>query len=101
MPHVDSIIHQSAFPPETVTMMGEVFDRAWASIQSQYEERPDTETELARLALAKAVVTFVELGTTDPDTLQRRALRLVQMPPAASADGIISSSAGRTPHAEA
>ena len=45
VPHVYSIIHRSAFPPETVTMMGEVFERAWASIEPQYEKKPDTETE--------------------------------------------------------
>ena len=88
MPHVYSIIHQSAFPPETVTMMGEAFDHAWELIEPQYEERPQTETELARLALAKAVVMLAGLGNTDPDTLQRKALRLMQMPSATDADGI-------------
>ena len=100
MPHVYSIIHRSAFPPETVTMMGEVFERAWASIEPQYEKGPDTETELARLALAKAVVMFAGLGNTDPGILQRKALRLMQMPSAANIDGIVNSSAGRTTHAE-
>ena len=100
MPHVYSIILNSAFPPETVKMMGEVFDRAWASIKPQYDERPDTEMEMARLALAKAVVMFAGLGNTDPETLRRKALRLMQMPAAANADGIVSSKAGPTTHAE-
>ena len=88
VPHVYSIIHQSAFPPEIVTMMGEAFDHAWESIEPQYEQRPHTETELARLALAKAVVMLAGLGNTDPETLQRKALRLMQMPSAADAAGI-------------
>jgi hypothetical protein len=61
-------------------MMGEVFDSAWTSIEHHYDERPDAELELARLALAKAVVMFAGLGNTDPEVLKRKALRIVQMP---------------------
>lgn len=100
MPHVYSIITNAAFPPETVKMMGEVFDRAWASIEHEYEERPDTKTELARLALAKAIVMFAGLGNTDPETLERKALRLIQKPISADADRSASSSAGHNTHAE-
>ena len=77
-------------------MMGEVFDRAWASIEQQYENRPDTKIELARLALAKAVVMFDGLGNTDPVTLQRKALRLMQMP---STDDSESNLPGHIAHA--
>jgi hypothetical protein len=83
--HVYSIISNAAFSPETVQMMGEVFDRAWASLEPQYDEHPDQEMELARLALAKAVVMFAGLGNTDPEVLKRKALRIMQMPSAADA----------------
>ncbi|MFM9846424.1 MAG: hypothetical protein ACKVP3_04605 [Hyphomicrobiaceae bacterium] len=81
-------------------MMGEVFDRAWASIEPHYDERPDSEMELARLALAKAVVMFAGLGNTDAETLRGKALRIVQMPSAADADGVASTSVRHTAHAE-
>jgi hypothetical protein len=100
VPHVYSLIGNSVFAPETVKTMGEVFDRAWASIEPQYDERPDPELDLARLALAKAVVMYAGLGHTDPETLKRKALRIMQMPSAADADGIASTSAGHAAHAE-
>lgn len=100
MPHVYSIITNSAFSPETVKMMGQVFDRAWASIEPHYDQRPDTEMEMARLALAKAIVMFAGLGNTDPETLRRKALRIMQMPSGGDADGTArTSSDGRTRHA--
>jgi hypothetical protein len=71
VPRVYSLIANAAFPPETVKLMGEVFDHTWASIQPQYEERPDTETELARLALAKAVVMLAGLGVRRQDLADR------------------------------
>ena len=100
MPHVYSIISKSAFPPETVKMMGEVFDRAWASIEHHYDERRTTEVELARLALAKAVVMFAGLGNTDPETLERKALLIVQMPSASDAHGFARTSVRQAANAE-
>lgn len=83
MPHVYSIIHQSAFSPETVRMMGEVFDQAWESIRPEYQKHRDAEIELARLALAKAVVLFAGLGNTDREVLKNKAVRVLRMPTAA------------------
>ena len=80
MPHVYSIIGNSAFAPDTVKMMGEAFDEAWNSLQPEYAHRRDAEIELARLALAKAVVMFADLGNSDPEVLKRKALRIVQAP---------------------
>lgn len=93
MPHVYSIITGSAFPPETVKMMGNVFDRAWASIEHRYDEFRGTETELARLALAKAVVMFAGLGNTDPEVLMRKALRIMETPPGVGVSGTARISA--------
>ena len=58
VPHIYSIIHQAAFPPDTVKMMGDAFDQAWESLEPQYRGHPEVEMELARLALAKAVILF-------------------------------------------
>ena len=41
------------------------------------------EVELARLALAKAVVLFAGLGNSDPEQLKGKALRIMKMPDAA------------------
>lgn len=83
MPHVYSIVHQSAFSPDMVKMMGEAFDQAWASIEPAYQGQRDAEIELARLALAKAVVLFTGLGTTDPEALKGKAMRVLGLPSAA------------------
>ena len=83
MPHVYSIIHQSAYSPDTVNMMGKVFDQAWKSIEPEYQGHRDAEIELARLALAKAVVLFAGLGNTDPEVLKGKAVRVMRMPSAA------------------
>jgi hypothetical protein len=80
MPHVYSIITNSAFAPDTVKMMGEVFDQAWVALEPEYADRRDAEIELARLALAKAIILFAQLGNNDPDTLKRKALRIVTAP---------------------
>jgi hypothetical protein len=80
MPHVYSLLSKAAYSPEAVRMMGKVFNEAWDEIETDYSDRRDAEIELARLALAKAVVLFAGLGNTDPETLKRKALRIVQMP---------------------
>jgi hypothetical protein len=81
-------------------MMGEVFDRAWASIEHRYDERRGAEVELARFALAKAVVMFAGLGHTDPEALMQNALRIVQTPSAPDADAVASISVRRSFDAE-
>ena len=99
MPHVYSIIANSAFPPEIVKMMGEVFDHAWASLEPQYEEQPDAEVDLARLALAKAVVMFAGLGDTEPEILKRKALRMM-VPSGADPDWRAGTSASPSANAQ-
>ena len=83
MPHVYSIISQSAFTSDTVKMMGKVFDQVWDSIEPDYREHREAEIDLARLALAKSVVLLVCLGNTDPDVLKGRALHVMKVPDAA------------------
>jgi hypothetical protein len=83
VPHVYSIISNAAFSPDTVRMMGEVFDQAWDSIEADYDGAREAEVELARLALAKAVVLFAGLGNSDPEQLKGKALRIMKMPDAA------------------
>jgi hypothetical protein len=83
VPHVYSIISNAAFSPDTVRMMGEVFDQAWDVIEAVYEGQREAEVELARLALAKAVVLFAGLGNSDPGQLKDKALRILKMPDAA------------------
>jgi hypothetical protein len=83
VPHVYSIISNAAFSPDTVKMMGIVFDDAWASLEPEYEEAREDEIALARLALAKAVVLFAGLGNRDAEQLKAKALRVLKMPNAA------------------
>jgi hypothetical protein len=102
VPHIYSIISNSAFPPATVNMMGEIFNRARASIERHYyyDQRADTELELARMAQAKAIIMLARLGTADPAILLRNALRIVHMPSVADADGVASTSMGHAANAE-
>jgi hypothetical protein len=80
VPHVYSIINQAAFSPDAVKIMGQVFDEAWDAIEPDYREQRAVEIELARLALAKAVVLFASLGNTDPEVLRSKAMRILRMP---------------------
>ena len=80
MPHSHNLIFDTAFLPATIKMMGEAFDRAWASIESAYSEQRVAEIESTRLALAKAIVLFTGLGHTDPDVLKEKALRVLKTP---------------------
>ena len=84
MPHVNSIISGAAFAPPTVKLMGQVFDDAWAAIELDYQERRPAEIDLARLALAKAIVTFAALGNDDPQILKSKALSVLRAPSTSS-----------------
>jgi hypothetical protein len=66
--------------------MGKAFDEAWDTIEPEYTNRRDAEIELARLALAKAVVLFAGLGNNDPETLKHKALKIVQAPRSADSE---------------
>lgn len=89
MPHIYSIISNAAFSPPTVKLMGQVFDDAWATLQSEYAENRPAEIDLARLALAKAIVTFAALGNDDPQILKSKALSLLRAPTAREEEPIL------------
>ena len=99
MPHVYSIIANSAFAPETVKTMGQAFDQAWEALEPDFADRREAEIELARLALAKAVVLFAGLGNSDAATLKRKALQIVKAPPSEEAVGRARSSQAPSPGA--
>ena len=65
--------------------MGQVFDDAWATIEPEYEEMRPAEIDLARLALAKAIITFAALGNDDPQVLKSKALSVLRAPSTSSA----------------
>jgi hypothetical protein len=82
VPHVYSIIPQSAFTSDTAKMMGKVFDQVWDAIEPEYREHREAEIDLARLALAKSLMLLVYLGNTDPDVLKGKALHVMKLPDA-------------------
>ena len=80
MPKARNLLRQNTFDPDAVKKMGEVYDHVWTSVEQAYEGRPAAEAELARTALAKAILHFAGMGHTDPNALKSMALRVAETP---------------------
>lgn len=61
------------FSPETVKMMGEVFDDVWAMVEPTYADHKPGEIKLARATLARRIIWLAERGQNDPDVLKTMA----------------------------
>ena len=71
-------IDGSAFNPETVRIMGNVLDSAWAAIAPAFREQPQAITDRARTLLANTVIARVKLGVVHPGTLATDAIEVVR-----------------------
>ena len=58
------------FSPETVKMMGEVFDEVWATVEPTYADHKPGEIKLARATLARRIIWLAERGQNDPAVLK-------------------------------
>ena len=68
----DQPIGGSAFDPPTLLLLGTAFDRAWSEIECHFD---DTDTHLARLRLADAVMIIAaDYEERDVETLKNEAL---------------------------
>jgi hypothetical protein len=65
--------HSEAFDPETITILGEAFDAAWATVQAS-GARFDGRDEDARDAIARHIVDLAQLGERDRQRLIDGAL---------------------------
>jgi hypothetical protein len=80
MPDASRLIHKSAFDPATIALMGRIFDEVWASVKPSFEGQRAQEVNLARTALAKAIIHFAGIGRTDATVLKAMALRVLKIP---------------------
>lgn len=74
------LIENAVFDPTTLDVMASTVDQVWANIEHQYDGRRTAEVELARLALAKAVIYFAGLGVRDANVLKGMALGVMKVP---------------------
>ena len=67
------LIDNASYGPETLKVLYEAFDDAWAEISSQYSY-DDVTREVARLRLAQAVLSFAVDNSRDAEPIKRAAL---------------------------
>ena len=71
------LIHDSAFDPDLVALMGDVFEEAWSEIAPQFAHESRASVEEARTLLAR-VIQSASSGITDRPLLKRAALETVR-----------------------
>ena len=65
------LIDGASYHPETLKVMGEAFDQAWAEIAGCFS---DEQVEMARTKLAEALLATATDGASEVDALRRGAL---------------------------
>jgi hypothetical protein len=72
------LIDGATFGPETLKVMGEAFDLAWAEIAKNFGSGT-TQIENARLRLAEAMISVTTEGAKDVAALKAGALQAMAM----------------------
>ena len=67
------LIEGASYHPDTLKVMGEAFDQAWAEIAGNFYASP-AEIEAARTKLAEAVLSVAHDGVSDVEALRTGAL---------------------------
>ena len=70
----------SAFGPEDLKILHEVFDLAWQRLAGSYRGKEDEEVEAARLLLARCIMTYAKPRQLDVDLLFERCLGAFRSP---------------------
>jgi hypothetical protein len=65
------LIDSASFGPASLKVIGQAFDRAWASIAGNFS---DTQKEAARLTLANALLSVATDDSRDAEALKDEAL---------------------------
>ena len=68
----------ASFQPETIKVMTEAFDAAWATIADNFRGHPE-QIEAARIALAQAVLSVAHEDSRDVEALKNGALQVMAM----------------------
>lgn len=76
MPRAHDLNDNASFLPQTLTMLGEVFDYVWASVAQKFGDDPDA-IEGARIRLATIVLELAKDGQLGPTQIAQTARRLV------------------------
>jgi hypothetical protein len=71
------MISNASFLPATLKMLGEVFDRVWASVAHQFGDDP-AEIETGRIQLATIVLELARDGQLGPMQITQTASRLIR-----------------------
>ena len=77
MPRARLLISNASFVPETLKVLGEVFDEVWASVAPEFGDDPD-DIEAARIRLATIVLELAQDGQLGPLQITRTASRLIR-----------------------
>jgi hypothetical protein len=72
------LIDSASFGPDTLKVMGQAFDEAWASIAGNFEENP-LAIEAARLKLANAMLSVAHEKSCDVEALKNAALQAMAL----------------------
>ena len=78
MPH--DLFDNAVFDPDTVQMMGEVFDAVWTRVEPDFRHLDARKLASVRVALASAVIAYTRLGLRDPLLLRAMALGIMKRP---------------------
>jgi hypothetical protein len=78
MPH--RLIDNAVFDPDTVQMMGHVFDAVWTRVEPDFRHLNARKLDSVRVALASTVIAYTRLGLRDPLVLRAMALGIMKRP---------------------
>ena len=71
------LIEGSSFGPETLKVVSEAFDQAWASIEPHFQGENEKAIEQARFRLAHAVLVVAHEDAADVERLKNYALQIM------------------------
>ena len=72
------LVDGASYGPETLKVIGQAFDEAWANIAGNFGNDPD-DIERGRLKLANALLSVASEDCRDVEALKRRALQAMAL----------------------
>ncbi len=73
------LLEGSTFGPETLKVVAQAYDQAWASIEQHFHGEDEKRIEEARLRLAHAVLVVAREDSADAERLKEQALELMAL----------------------
>jgi hypothetical protein len=72
------LLENTAYGPETLTVLFQAFDEAWGDIEGNLDNSP-TAAESARTRLATIILGLASEGASDPTALKNAALQAMAL----------------------